>query len=43
MNESNNSNESKQVQMNNNGVQQTTDLNSMFAINNINFSDESKE
>ncbi len=34
----NNSNESKQVQMNNNGVQQTTDLNSMFAINNTNFS-----
>ena len=32
----NNSNESKQVQMNNNGVQQTT--NSMFAINNTNFS-----
>ena len=34
----NNSNESKQVQMNNNGVQQTTDLNSMFAINKTNFS-----
>ena len=34
----NNSNESKQVQMNNNGVQQTTDLNSMIAINNTNFS-----
>lgn len=34
----NNSNESKQVQMNNNGIQQTTDLNSMFAINNTNFS-----
>lgn len=34
----NNSNESKQVQMNNNRVQQTTDLNSMFAINNTNFS-----
>lgn len=34
----NNSNESKQVQMNNNEVQQTTDLNSMFAINNTNFS-----